>query len=91
MAVDYGALEPSISGKIMELHHDKHHATYVNSLNTQSEKMQEAQSKGDVAAQIAIQPLINFHGGACCLILLCIANGRRHEHVKMQWLTSSNV
>lgn len=60
---DYGALEPSISGKIMELHHDKHHATYVNSLNTQSEKMQEAQSKGDVAAQIAIQPLINFHGG----------------------------
>ena len=47
----------------MELHHDKHHATYVNSLNTQSEKMQEAQSKGDVVAQIAIQPLINFHGG----------------------------
>lgn len=47
----------------MELHHDKHHATYVNSYNTQMEKMQEAQSKGDVQAQIAIQPLINFHGG----------------------------
>ena len=26
---DYGALEPHISGQIMELHHDKHHATYV--------------------------------------------------------------
>src|SRR5690606_12253321 len=26
---DYGALDPSISGKIMELHHSKHHATYV--------------------------------------------------------------
>ena len=26
---DYGALAPSISGKIMELHHSKHHATYV--------------------------------------------------------------
>jgi superoxide dismutase len=26
---DYGALEPHISGRIMELHHDKHHAGYV--------------------------------------------------------------
>jgi hypothetical protein len=23
---DYGALEPAITGEIMELHHDKHHA-----------------------------------------------------------------
>lgn len=29
----YDALEPVISRKIMELHHDKHHATYVNTLN----------------------------------------------------------
>ena len=27
------------------------------------EKMQEVQSKGDIQAQIATQPLINFHGG----------------------------
>ena len=26
---DYAALEPHISAKIMELHHDKHHAAYV--------------------------------------------------------------
>ena len=26
---DYSALEPHISARIMELHHDKHHATYV--------------------------------------------------------------
>ena len=26
---DYAALEPHISAKIMELHHSKHHATYV--------------------------------------------------------------
>ncbi|MBM9465484.1 superoxide dismutase, partial [Aeromicrobium sp. YIM 150415] len=31
---DYGALDPHISGKIMELHHDKHHQNYVNGLNT---------------------------------------------------------
>ena len=26
---DYGALEPHLSGRIMELHHDTHHAGYV--------------------------------------------------------------
>src|SRR6202044_4292583 len=30
---DYGALEPHISGAINELHHDKHHATYVKGAN----------------------------------------------------------
>ena len=60
---DYGALEPHISAQIMELHHSKHHNTYVTSLNTASEKMSEAVQKGDITTQIATQPLINFHGG----------------------------
>ena len=30
---DYDALEPVISKKIMELHHGKHHAAYVNNVN----------------------------------------------------------
>jgi hypothetical protein len=30
---DYSALEPHISGKIMELHHGKHHAAYVKNSN----------------------------------------------------------
>jgi superoxide dismutase, Fe-Mn family len=47
----------------MELHHDKHHATYVNSYNTALEQLEEAQHKGDISAQIALKPLINFHGG----------------------------
>jgi Fe-Mn family superoxide dismutase len=47
----------------MELHHSKHHNTYVTSYNTAIEKLQEAQHKGDIQAQIAQQPLINFHGG----------------------------
>jgi superoxide dismutase, Fe-Mn family len=29
LAYDYKALEPHISGAIMELHHRKHHAAYV--------------------------------------------------------------
>ncbi|KHL11084.1 Fe-Mn family superoxide dismutase [Mumia flava] len=39
---DYGALEPYISGKIMELHHSKHHQTYVNGVNTALEQLAEA-------------------------------------------------
>jgi len=60
---DYGALEPSISGKIMELHHKNHHNTYVTSYNNFSEQFQEATSQGNMQAQNALLPLINFHGG----------------------------
>ncbi|KAH9864111.1 hypothetical protein J1614_010044 [Plenodomus biglobosus] len=60
---DYGALEPSISGKIMELHHKNHHNTYVTSFNNFSEQLAEAKAKSDIKAQIALQPAINFHGG----------------------------
>lgn len=62
-ADDYGALEPSISGKIMELHHKNHHNTYVTSYNNFSEQLASAQSSNDISAQIALLPLINFHGG----------------------------
>ncbi|KAF7507699.1 hypothetical protein GJ744_010128 [Endocarpon pusillum] len=60
---DYAALEPSISGKIMQLHHDNHHKTYVDSYNQAVEKYVDAESKDDIAAKISLQPLINFHGG----------------------------
>ncbi|KAH0261699.1 hypothetical protein KCU91_g13852, partial [Aureobasidium melanogenum] len=54
---------PAISGQIMELHHSKHHNTYVTSFNAASEKMEEARAKNDIQTQIVTQPLINFHGG----------------------------
>ncbi|MHB1951221.1 MAG: superoxide dismutase [Acidiferrobacteraceae bacterium] len=39
---DYGALEPHISGRIMELHHDKHHRNYVKGANDALEALSEA-------------------------------------------------
>ena len=44
----------------MELHHKNHHQTYVNSYNAAAEKLDAAASPSE---KIALQPLINFHGG----------------------------
>jgi len=60
---DYGALEPAISGQIMELHHSKHHQTYVTSYNNATEQLASATASESPTAQITLQPLINFHGG----------------------------
>lgn len=46
---DYSALAPHIAPEIMELHHDKHHATYVAGANTALEKLAEARDAEDFA------------------------------------------
>ena len=60
---DYAALEPHISAKIMELHHDKHHATYVAGANTAMEKMAEARANGDGAAAAKLSKDLQFNLG----------------------------
>jgi Fe-Mn family superoxide dismutase len=42
---DFAALEPHIDAKTMELHHGKHHQTYVNNLNAAIEKAPELAKK----------------------------------------------
>lgn len=37
----FNALEPAIDARTMEIHHDKHHATYVNNLNKAFESAPE--------------------------------------------------
>ncbi|KAI0650979.1 manganese superoxide dismutase [Trametes meyenii] len=56
----YDALEPHISGQIMELHHSKHHQAYVNGLNAAEESYARAPSPKD---QIRLQPALKFNGG----------------------------
>ncbi|PON86545.1 Manganese/iron superoxide dismutase [Trema orientale] len=60
---DYGALEPAISGEIMQLHHQKHHQAYVTNYNKALEQLQDAISKGDSAAVAKLQSAIKFNGG----------------------------
>ena len=40
----FDALEPHIDAKTMEIHHDKHHAAYVNNLNAALEKHPEVEA-----------------------------------------------
>lgn len=60
---DFSALEPVISAEIMQLHYSKHHNAYVTNLNAALEKYHDAESKGDIAAMIALQQAIKFNGG----------------------------
>lgn len=42
---DHAALEPYIDARTMELHHDKHHASYVANLNAALEKLPDLQER----------------------------------------------
>ncbi|KIH96861.1 superoxide dismutase [Streptomonospora alba] len=58
---DYSALEPWISGQIMELHHDKHHATYVSGANTALDKLAEAREKNDLSTVNLLEKNLAFN------------------------------
>jgi superoxide dismutase, Fe-Mn family len=58
---DYGALEPHVSAKIMQLHHDKHHKGYVDGANQTLEALEEARNKSDFARIAALEHQLGFH------------------------------
>ncbi|KAL3789017.1 hypothetical protein HJC23_008164 [Cyclotella cryptica] len=60
---DYAALQPAISAETMELHHSKHHNTYVTNLNVALEKLDEAVSTSNVSSIISLQGALKFNGG----------------------------
>lgn len=48
---------------MLEVHHMKHHAAYVNALNDIEEKVKNAVSKNDINEVINLGNALKFHGG----------------------------
>ena len=63
---DYDALEPHIDEQTMQIHHDKHHAAYVNNLNAALEAHPDLQKKTleELIANLDAVPEGDPHGGA---------------------------
>ena len=64
------ALEPHIDKTTMEIHHDKHHGTYVNNLNKALESAPDLQNKsiGEILTNLnsvpeAIRTAVRNNGG----------------------------
>ncbi len=60
---DYSALEPHISGKIMQIHHDKHHAAYVTGANAALAALAEARDSGSLANVNKLEKDLAFNLG----------------------------
>lgn len=58
---DYGALEPHVSGELLELHHDKHHRTYVEGANRALEQLAAARDRGEFAQLAALEHALAFN------------------------------
>ncbi len=60
----YDALEPYIDAKTMEIHHSKHHATYITKLNDAIKGTYlEGQALEDILSTDDIKPAIRNNGG----------------------------
>jgi len=58
----YDALEPIISKEIMELHHDKHHQSYVDGLNKAEKMLKKARESHDFSLVKHWSRELSFHG-----------------------------
>jgi len=58
---DHAALEPHLSARILELHHDKHHKAYVDGANTVLDKLSEARNSGDFGTINQLEKNLAFH------------------------------
>lgn len=61
LTYDLKGLEPAYSSELLELHHDKHHAAYVNGLNKTLADLAEVREKGDYGTINQLQKNLAFH------------------------------
>lgn len=76
---DYSALEPHIDTQTMQIHHDKHHATYVNNLNT------ALQGQDDLASKDIVDILKNLNDVPEAIRTAVRNNGGGHANHTMFW------
>jgi superoxide dismutase, Fe-Mn family len=74
LAYDPAALEPHIDAHIVELHHSKHHAAYVNGANSTLDKLAEARDKGQYDHIVGLEKALAFNLGGHVLHSLYWAN-----------------
>lgn len=61
---DYNALEPVLSKEILEVHHKKHHNTYIVNYNAAVEQLVQAIQQSDTKKICSLQSAIKFNGGS---------------------------
>jgi hypothetical protein len=92
LSYDYGALEPHIAGEIMQLHHSKHHQTYVTGLNSTLEQLADARAKGEFGALGGLEKSLAFNlGGHVTFWTTCPRTGAasRRANWPPRWTTHS--
>ena len=80
---EFSALEPHIDTRTMAIHHDKHHAGYVNNLNNALEGYEELQSKS------GLELLQNLDAVPDSIRTAVRNNGGGHVNHSMFWLSMS--
>ncbi len=79
----YDALEPAISAAIMELHHSKHHQTYVDKLNAALEQAPELSGK-------SLEELLSNLGSLPESVRMAVRNnggGHYNHSLFWQWMS----
>jgi superoxide dismutase, Fe-Mn family len=61
LGYDYAALEPYYAAEMLELHHDRHHAAYVNGLNGVLDQLDEARVSDDFEAITGLEKKLAFN------------------------------
>lgn len=85
LAYDFGALEPHIDARTMEIHHGKHHGAYVNNLNKALE--QAGGSFGDWSLEQLLENLEQLPESARTAVR---NNGGGHYNHALFWQSMKN-